>query len=65
MKLSKAQQEALNKLTNEWQSAYSMQVRVDTLGALHRNGLIDCWYDVGSVWSPRTCTKWRLKKESE
>ena len=67
MKLSKAQQEALDKLTDGWQSAYDMQVRLSTLYSLRGKGLVETQYNVGSFSSPRVCTMWRLAevKESE
>ena len=62
-KLSKAQQEARSKLTDEWQSAYGLQVGLRTLYALERWGLAESQYYSGSCFSPRARIGWRLKQK--
>lgn len=58
--LSIVQAMALSKMTNEWQSAYSIRAGLNTLNALVRRGLIEVKYPLGSMAFPRT-TKFRRK----
>lgn len=60
MELSAAQEEAMKKLTNEWQSSYALQVGRNTLDALVRKGLVQVKSGLGSLFSPSTAIKYRL-----
>lgn len=61
--LSKNMKEALSKCTNEWQSAYEMGVKINTLDALKNRGLIERQYNLGAMAFPRTGIEWRLIEE--
>jgi hypothetical protein len=58
-KLTPLQAEALERLTREWQSAYGLRSRLDTLDALVRRGLAERSYEIGSIAFPHTSTKYR------
>lgn len=64
MNLSKTQQDAIKKLTSEWQSAYDMGVGLGTLRYLWRKGIAELITGIGAIHSPRTAIKWRLKLEN-
>lgn len=62
-KLSPAQERALAKLSDKWQSAYTLQESMNTLDALVRRGLAARNYGgVGSLFSPRTAIHYRRIK---
>lgn len=62
MKLTPKQEEALKKLTNEWQSAYSLQISMGTLNALVRRGLAQISYERGHMFFPQNHTMYKLKR---
>jgi hypothetical protein len=62
IRLSKAQQRAYDRLTDEWQSAYELQERLDTLDILVTKGLADCYAGLGLRFFPQRAMKYRLKK---
>ena len=59
MKLSNTQQRALEKLTIEWQSSYSLGEGLSTLRSLSNKGLAEIKYDQGSSFMPRVQIKFR------
>jgi hypothetical protein len=59
--LSPKMREALAVVTNEWQSAYGLRLSMATLEALRSRGLVERAGGLGSMYSPRTATKWRRK----
>jgi hypothetical protein len=65
MKLSVPQQKALNKLTDEWQSSYELQVRLNTLYVLVDKGLVERKSLVGYMFSPRNNILFRKKVTHE
>jgi hypothetical protein len=64
MKLSKLQKEALERLTNEWQSAYELGFRLGTLNSLADRGLAKRNYGPGSYAFPRSGIKFKLIKDA-
>lgn len=66
MTLSKTQQRALNKLSDKWQSAYSLQESMATLRSLVRKGLVESTgsNNFGALFSPPTeiCFRQLLKE---
>lgn len=61
MKLTPQQSKALARLSRtEWESAYSSQSTLRTLDALSARGLVEVCRDLGSMFSPRTHTRYRL-----
>lgn len=66
MKLTPTQERAAGKLTNEWQCAYTLRETIATLNALHRKHIADKRVDsLGSMFSPRTVTEYRLAKTND
>jgi len=66
MKLTKPQQAALERLTNEWQCAYELRTPIPTLDALHKKGLADRRRErLGIMFSPRTATEYRLSNNQD
>ncbi len=61
MKLSEAQERALGKLTGQWQSAYELQLGLNTLDSLVRKNLVEINAGIGALWFPRTEISYRLK----
>jgi len=63
MKLTKAQERAKEKLTNEWQCAYTLQESIPTLEGLVRRGvaITKRGGGVGVMFSPRTTITYKLK----
>lgn len=61
MKLSKTQQRVLEKLTNEWQSSYTLGEGLNTLESLVNKGLIEVKRELGSSFMPRIQIKFRKK----
>jgi len=62
MKLTKAQERAKAKLTNEWLTPYDLQESIPTLEGLVRRG--DAVMNremLGSMFSPRTALSFKLK----
>jgi len=56
IKLTKKQQEALNKMKREkWYSSYDLNVSISTLNALKNKGVIKSVNTFGYLYSPRTC----------
>lgn len=64
MKLSKLQEQALGKLTNEWQSAYELGFKLCTLNSLADRGLAKRNYGLGSYAFPRSGIKFKLAKNT-
>lgn len=61
-KLSRAQQEALTRCSDDWQSAYSIGATLATLDALVRLGELEHHAEtLGALFSPRTANYYRLK----
>jgi hypothetical protein len=59
-RLSKAQERALAKLAQEWQSAYDLQESITTLDALVGKGFAARKVNtLGSMFSPRTSCLYR------
>ena len=58
-KLTDSQKKTLDKLTNEWQSSYSIKAGRMTLDSLVHKGLAERRYPVGSIAFPAT-TEYRL-----
>lgn len=65
IKPTKAQQRALAKLTNEWQSAYQLKETIPTLEGLFRRGLAEQLLDKGYLMMPHNQIKFRLKPSEE
>lgn len=66
MKLTKAQERALSKLTPTLQSAFFLEESLPTLNALVRKGLaIHDVTTLGSMFSPRTAHLYALKESDE
>ena len=63
MKLSPAQEEAMKKVTNEWQNSYSLKISRVTLNALVEKGLLKSksTSDLSSLFSPCTSILYRKK----
>jgi hypothetical protein len=62
MKITKAQQKALDKMTeNKWQSAYELQVSLSTLYALVSKGFVTSYCGDGSFSFPRIAIKFKKK----
>ena len=61
MKLSPAQEKAMEKVTNEWQCSYSLKISRATLNALISKGLLTSANKYGSIFSP--CTSIFYKKK--
>lgn len=61
MKLTPAQKTALSKLTDEWQTAYSLDERLGTLRALVNKGVASSRMPLGSLFFPRN-NEFRLKR---
>lgn len=60
-KLTKAMASALRKIEpHRLISSYSAGVRMDTLEALERRGLVEAQRGLGSIAFPHTSTGWRL-----
>jgi len=54
MKLTKVQQETLNKMEKgKWHNAYELKVSLNTVYALQRKGLVKVKRGLGSMWYPR------------
>lgn len=63
MKLTPVQERAASKLTNVWQCAYTLRESIATLNALHRKQIAEKRvHTLGSMFSPRTTTEYRLAK---
>jgi uncharacterized protein YjhX (UPF0386 family) len=60
--LSKAQQRALNKLTDKGQCAYELKERISTLEALVKRGYVIVERGLGSMAFPRTSILFRKKE---
>jgi len=56
--LSKAMQNALNRMGHSWQSAYELKATLTTLKALEKLGLIVSKHEQGHLFFPRTEIKW-------
>ena len=63
MKLSKAQQKAIKKMSGKWQTAYELQIGLNTLDALHAKQLADRKLEQGYTAFPRTSILYRLSDE--
>lgn len=63
--LSKTQEYALSKLTNEWQSAYDIQNSLGTLKSLVKLDLAEIKVQTGHLFFPRSCTFFRLKSQKK
>lgn len=61
--ITPAQQEVLNKLSEEWASAYLLHASLSTLDALVRKGLAERRNTgaLGAAYSPRTVIEYRKK----
>jgi len=62
MKLSKTQERALAKLSDNWRCAYALRERLVTLDSLVRKGLAEEKSNPGSLFSPRINIDFRLQK---
>lgn len=61
MKLTKAQERALTKLTHEWQCAYTIGESLPTLeGLVARKAAIMKRDTLGTMYSPRTAIHFKL-----
>ena len=61
VKLTKKQQEALNKMQRKvWYTAYDLNTSLSTLNALKNKGVIESTYTSGYFYSPRTCILFRV-----
>lgn len=66
MKLTKAQERALGKLTYKLQSAFELKESLPTLNSLVKKGLaIHYCYTLGSLFSPRTAHHYALRGPDE
>lgn len=61
-KLSKTQQRALEKLTDEWQSGYKLGEKINTLKVLVNKGLAIEKRERGYSYMPRTCIVYKKKE---
>ena len=55
------QERALDKLTYQWQSAYDLSEKINTLNALVRMGKAEVKREIGSETFPKSMTFYRLK----
>lgn len=62
MKLTKVQERAKAKLTDEWQCAYSLQESIPTLDRLVCCGYAVKKRELGSLFCPRTALRYKLKE---
>lgn len=66
MRLTKAQQRALYKLTEKPQTAFALGESIPTLNALVNRGLATRYRSrLGHMFSPRTSTSYSLKTKEE
>lgn len=62
-KLTKPQERVIGKLSRtEWKSAYQIQESRGILNSLVRLGVAESVQGLGSLFSPRTAIKYKLKK---
>ena len=59
MKLSLSQRITLSKLTSEWQSAFQIDERMNTLNSLVKMGLALRKIEVGSTFFPKIKTYYK------
>ena len=62
MRLTKAQNRALSKLTNEWKSAFDLKESVHTLISLKNSCYADVRYARFHIAFPRTSIYFKLSK---
>jgi hypothetical protein len=63
--LTKTQKRAAQKLTDEWQSAYSLHERIVTLEVLVTKGIAQREIGPGALWTPRTAHKYRRDRRAQ
>ncbi len=62
--MTEIQLRAFRKLTNKWQSAYTLKESLATLNALVRQDLAVKQTCIGAWWSPRVMTDYKIKRKA-